>query len=261
MVLINSEHCKTLPTPLMLAMSLSAAGDTPDSDLAVGRLTADQLSCTRGERNLFEGLSFNVSAGECLHVVGANGCGKTSLLRIICGITQPDKGAIYWNNNNIAGHDAYFAESSYIAHKDGLKNELTAIENLRWYQSLATPKLARARNEDALDDCLESLGILDCADLFAQQLSFGQRRRLAFSRLLLASFKLWILDEPFTGVDVTGRASIEGHCVNHLEQGGSIIMTHHQSLKTSDLSPYLSELNLPLQATKPTPENHEGASE
>ena len=245
----------------MLAMSLSAAGDTSDSDLTLNRLTADQLSCTRGERNLFRNLSFKVSAGECLHVVGANGCGKTSLLRILCGITRPDEGRIFWNNSNIAGNDVYLAESSYIAHKDGLKNELTAIENLRWYQLLAAQKSANAGNEDALDDCLEALGILDCADLFAQQLSFGQRRRLAFSRLLLGSFKLWILDEPFTGVDVSGRASIEGHCVNHLEQGGSIIMTHHQSLKPSGLSPYLSELNLPQQITNPRSTNHKGASE
>jgi len=87
-------------------------------------------------------------------------------------------------------------QSAYIAHKEGLKNELTSIENLRYYQRLET-----GTNELALDDVLAQMGILKCADLLTQQLSFGQRQRLSFARLLIANFPLWILDEPFTGID------------------------------------------------------------
>lgn len=202
-------------------------------------LSTTNLSCARGDRTLFKGLSFQVAAGQCLHVVGANGSGKTSLLRILCGISQADTGNVNWNGREITANADYLASSAYIAHKDGLKNELTAVENLRCYQ-----QLDGQCNEDLLDDCLARVGILDCADLLAQQLSFGQRRRLAFARLLLSEFDLWILDEPFTGIDVEGRALIEQLCIKHLRAGGSIILTHHQSLESSPLSPYRAELKL-----------------
>ncbi|WP_170132158.1 cytochrome c biogenesis heme-transporting ATPase CcmA [Arenicella xantha] len=202
-------------------------------------LLVERLRCVRGERELFSDLTFSVNAGMCLHVLGANGSGKSSLLRILCGLRRADEGEVYWQDQPIVGNTEFLATSGFIGHTDGLKSELTAIENLRWYQHLANQK-----GEDELDDCLEKLGILRCADLVTGQLSFGQRRRLAFARLLLAPQKLWILDEPFTGIDVNGRKTIESLCVAHLQAGGSIIMTHHQSLEGGALSAYRTELNL-----------------
>jgi len=98
--------------------------------------------------------------------------------------------------------------------------------------------------EDALDAALDRLKILDCADRITQHLSFGQRRRLAFARLLLADFSLWILDEPFTGIDKSGHKLVEAVCVEHLQHNGLIIMTHHQSLDDSVLNDYRKELAL-----------------
>ena len=206
---------------------------------ATQTLVAENLSCVRGEVSLFENLALSVSGGQCLHVIGANGSGKTSLLRILCGLATPDSGSVTWLDQPITGNPGFRASCAYIGHKDALKNELTAIENLRFYQ-----RLEGAVDEDSLDDGLAKMGILKCADLPAQHLSFGQRRRLAFTRLLINRFQIWILDEPFTGIDVDGRELIEQVCVDHLQHAGIIIMTHHQSLESSALSAYRHELRL-----------------
>lgn len=207
--------------------------------ISAAQLSAKKLCCQRGDNQLFDDVSFDVSAGQCLHVTGPNGCGKTSLLRILCGLNQPESGDVFWQGDAISGNNPFFANCAYIAHKEGLKNELSAIENLRYYQQLDT-----LRDEVVLDRLLAKMGLLHCADLLAQNLSFGQRRRLSFARLLIADFPLWILDEPFTGIDNSGRALIESLCIEHLENGGSIIMTHHQSLNDSPLNQYRSELTL-----------------
>jgi len=209
-------------------------------------LSIHNLCCIRGERTLFSDLKASVSSGQCLHVIGANGCGKTSLLKIICGLNLQDEGEILWNDIPIRETKEYLNDSAFIAHKDALKNELSAVENLRFYQelNLQEPGTENFEKEDQLDDCLTKMQILRCADLLAQQLSFGQRRRLSFARLLLRTYKLWILDEPFTGIDTQGRAVIESLCLDHLQNGGMIILTHHQSLKDSELSAYLTELVL-----------------
>ena len=202
-------------------------------------LSAQNLCCLRGDNQLFSDVSFNIASGQCLHVTGPNGCGKTSLLRILSGINTPESGEVLWQDKSAFDNSEFLAQSAYIAHKEGLKNELTAIENLRYYQQLDAKS-----DEAALDRLLAKMGILQCADLLAQNLSFGQRRRLSFARLLIADFSLWILDEPFTGIDVDGRILIESLCVEHLDNGGAIIMTHHQSLKDSPLNQYRSELAL-----------------
>ena len=222
MVLINFHYCKNhRPKPL------------PNS------LSVKNLSCTRSEKTLFDALEFSVNASCCLHVTGSNGSGKTSLLRMLCGLFDVDNGDIRWNGDQIKNNQAFFNDLAYIGHKDGIKNELSAAENLSFYQALnnrADPSL--------VDDYLARMGILASADLAAQVLSFGQRRRLAFARLLITNHSLWILDEPFTGIDHAGRKLIESICLDHLLNNGIIILTHHQSLATSSLAPHLDELKL-----------------
>lgn len=193
-------------------------------------LNVDNVACSRGESVLFEGLNFTLNAGKCLHIIGPNGCGKSTLLRMLCTITSPDQGQITWVEH---------ANFTYLGHKDALKNELTAIENLRFYQQLSA-----RHNEQELDNCLYKMGILHRADVSAQNLSFGQRRRLGFARLLIQPANVWVLDEPFTGIDQAGRQLIERCCVDHLEQGNALILTHHQSLDSSLLKPYRQELVL-----------------
>jgi len=210
-------------------------------------LTIQNIDCVRGERTLFRGLECHASSKQCLHVIGANGSGKTSLLRIIAGLANPENGAILWNEKSIANNTEYLNDSAFIGHKDALKNGLTAIENLRFYQTLDKNANDKQSREKQLDDCLNKLKILHCADLLALQLSFGQRRRLAFAKLLLKPYKLWILDEPFTGIDADGRQIIEALCIDHVSAGGMIILTHHQSLQQSVLKDYLSELHLESQ--------------
>lgn len=202
-------------------------------------LNVENLGCIRGERHLFDDLSITLNNSECVHVVGANGSGKTSLLRLICGISRIDTGDILYSGQSITGNREYFQDIAYIGHKDGLKNELTAAENLEYYQQLN----GRADTKK-VDAVLATMGILPCADLNTVKLSFGQRRRLAFARLLINRFPIWVLDEPFTGIDQAGRELIEQQCVAHLSAQGSIILTNHQSLTNSVLSPFLRELNL-----------------
>jgi len=197
------------------------------------------LQCTRGEHQLFNGLKATVVSGQCLHVTGANGSGKTSLLRILCGLSSSDSGILSWNDQPL--NETFFDHSRYIGHKDALKNELTTIENLRFYQQMSASNIDRI-HDDVLDNCLNQMQILQCADLTAQQLSFGQRRRLTFAKLLLQKTDLWILDEPFTGIDKDGRALIEHCCLDQLERGGMIILTHHGSLANSALASHVNEL-------------------
>ncbi len=200
-------------------------------------LNTRELSCVRGENTLFEKLNMDVSEGQCVHIVGENGSGKTSLLRILCGLNKPENGQILWCDDSINLSDQLAKELIYVGHKDGLKNELTAIENLAFQQ-----RLECHYDEDLLDDALAKLKILHCADLAAQALSFGQRRRLAFARLLLSPKKIWVLDEPFTGIDVSGRTLIEQLCVEHLKRKGAIVLSHHQSLQASPLNHFTTEL-------------------
>lgn len=208
----------------------------------VSPLSIQNVSCQRGERLLFENLSFSVDKGQLLHLLGSNGSGKTSLLRIICGINEADSGEIKWHNQAIRKHPDYVNQMAYIGHKDGLKNELTAFENLAFYQSLNSKK-----DTSFIDDYLHRLGILHCADLTVHQLSFGQRRRLAFARLLVKPYQLWVLDEPFTGIDVEGRQVIQELCNSHLIHGGMIVLTHHAGLQDTLLAQHTREQSLHTQ--------------
>lgn len=203
-------------------------------------LNISNLACQRGDRLLFEDVSFSIEGSNLLHLVGPNGCGKTSLIRLVAGLGIPEAGEIEFNGTAIAKSHVYANQRLYIAHKDGLKNDLTAFENLQFYQCLS----GNLSEPDALDASLAKMGILDCAELPTGQLSFGQRRRLAFAKLLVNDCPLWILDEPFTGIDALGRETIESIILAHLNQGGLVLLTHHNSLRDSALSHLITEYRL-----------------
>ncbi|MDT3705507.1 MAG: cytochrome c biogenesis heme-transporting ATPase CcmA [Thiobacillus sp.] len=197
-------------------------------------LSAHGLTCERGERLLFRNLDFELGAGEALLVRGGNGRGKTSLLRILCGLSAPAAGEVRWRGEAIArARERYGREMTYVGHANGIKDDLTPLENLR----LAAALGGRALGEDAAKAALARVGLARCIDLPARVLSFGQRRRVALAGLATAGAHLWILDEPLAGLDVDGVAMVEAMIGEHVRAGGLAIMTTHQALRLEGLIP------------------------
>jgi heme exporter protein A len=196
-------------------------------------LFAHDLACERGERLLFRNLGFELGVGEALLVRGGNGHGKTSLLRILCGLSRPAAGEVRWRDQPIAGeHERYCREMACVGHANGIKDELTPLENLRLAAALSSRELDLPQAVAAL----ERVGLSRCVDIPARVLSFGQRRRVALAGLTTAGALLWILDEPLTGLDVHGVAMVERLIRDHVVSGGMAIMTTHQPLALEGVS-------------------------
>lgn len=190
-------------------------------------LSVHDLACARGDRLLFKGMNFSLRTGELLLVQGGNGQGKTSLLRLLTGLARPEEGEVRWRGEPIhKQREAYHAEMVYLGHANGVKDDLNPVENLRFADGLQ----GRAFDPERAIATLENLGLSRCLDLPCRVLSFGQRRRVALSALLLAGATLWILDEPLTGLDVHAVAMMEGLIRDHLTSGGMVVATTHQAL-------------------------------
>ena len=191
-------------------------------------LSADALACVRGERRLFAGLSFSLTPGTLLAVRGANGSGKTSLLRMLCGLLPPAAGRIVWNGADIhAAREEYCAQLAYIGHLNGVKDELSALENPRFSARTAglPDDLAGAQT------ALSQLGLAGFQRQPCKTLSQGQRRRVALARLCLSAARaLWVLDEPFTALDVSALALTRELLESHLQGGGMAVLTTHQEV-------------------------------
>ena len=192
-------------------------------------LEARQLECTRGERRLFSALSFRLGAGQMLRVAGANGSGKTSLLRILCGLLAPSAGELRWRGQSIrAEREEYSRNLAFIGHLNALKDDLTAQENLQVAAALGGMPSDAERMLAALD----RFGVAHCAQLPTKILSQGQRRRVALARLALSpAVPLWILDEPFSALDVGAVAELERLLAAHLASGGMVVLTTHQEVQ------------------------------
>lgn len=191
-------------------------------------LQVDELEIWRGERRLVHGLSFLARAGDVIHLKGPNGSGKTSVLRCLAGLSLPDEGAVSWFGMRYTGRIGPEARARlrYVGHQDALKGGLDARENLRALQSLFG-------DTGDIDAALAEAGLASRADVPAQRLSAGQRRRVALSRLHAGRAEAWLLDEPFTSLDVEGIERVAGWIAAHAAGGGIVVLSTHQPLPAS----------------------------
>jgi heme exporter protein A len=192
-------------------------------------LQVSGLACRRGDRVLFRGLELALGAGELLWLRGANGRGKTSLLRLLAGLSSPEAGRIERP-----------AALLYVAHANALKDDLTVLESLRF--------LARLHGRDEADErllaALRHFGMDKRRNAPVRTLSQGQRRRVALSRLALSSAPaLWVLDEPFDALDTDGIAALNELLSRHVASGGAVVLTSHQALSLASPAPRVLQLD------------------
>ncbi|HID83380.1 MAG TPA: cytochrome c biogenesis heme-transporting ATPase CcmA [Chromatiales bacterium] len=185
------------------------------------------LTCTRGDRTLFTHLAFTVSPGSLLHIRGDNGSGKTTLLRTLCGLFLQDTGEVRWGGKNIRKlQETYRKELLYLGHHNAIKDDLTGLENLHISAQLS----GEPASEKNCWQALEKIGLRGYEDLPTKVLSQGQKRRVALSRLFLSKAKLWILDEPFTALDVAAVDLLQSIISKHIENDGIVLLTTHQEV-------------------------------
>ncbi|WP_221796933.1 cytochrome c biogenesis heme-transporting ATPase CcmA [Oceanobacter mangrovi] len=203
-------------------------------------LSATDLYCERDDRVLFESLSFAVGNGDLLQLAGPNGAGKTTLLRLLAGLNREYEGDVSWQGEALQDVFAEYAACRlYLGHLAGIKRALTPIENLRW---LVSPWQAEAGIDDEqLWQALEQVELGGYEETPCNQLSAGQQRRVGLARLDVIPAPLWILDEPFTALDVYGVEWLEQRILQHINRNGAVIITSHHALQNI---PSLQRLDL-----------------
>lgn len=189
-------------------------------------LEAGSINAWRGDRHVLRDVSFTLGPGECLRISGPNGVGKTTLLRVLCGLLAPESGSARWRGRDLRQLGAeYGAELAWLGHSNALKADLSARENLRYLVGLRRPLGA-----SEIDNALERVDLLRAADLPVRVLSAGQRRRLALARVWLWPATLWILDEPATNLDAAGLTLVESMIRDRQRTGGLVVAAAHQRL-------------------------------
>ena len=194
-------------------------------------LKAEQLFCERDDRVLFRELSFSARAGEVIQIKGSNGSGKTTLLRVICGLNDNYHGALKWFNEPIEDNqDDFYSSLIYLGHQVGVNKVLTPVENLRW-----SVGLRENVTSESIYQALAEIGLRGFEDSQCFSLSAGQQQRVSLSKLLLGTAIIWILDEPFTTLDVDGVQLLEKLLGDHARKGGVALVTTHHELSLPDL--------------------------
>ena len=220
----------------------------PETDVL---FAADALEMERGDRLLFTGLTFRAPAGILVRLAGANGTGKTSLLRLLTGLMTPDEGQVLYRGEDIKTlKEDYWRDLVYIGHLNGVKDDLTARENVRINARFGNLTVT----DEAAEAALTKVGLEGFFDHTTGELSQGQRRRVALARLFVSDAKpVWILDEPFTALDVASVANLTAVVADHVNAGGVVIYTTHQecvvpiagekklTVTVSDFAPVLTE--------------------
>lgn len=190
-------------------------------------LSVSQLQCSRGDISLFEGLSFELAAGQLMWLEGRNGSGKTTLLRTLCGLFLQDSGTVQWEGELTKSiTDIFHRKLLYLGHQNALKLDLDPVENLQTLSRLAGQSVSEAQ----VDQVLSRFGLAGYEETPVRKMSQGQQRRVALSRLLISDAPLWILDEPFVALDVAAVELLQSIIVSHVERGGMAILTTHQAL-------------------------------
>jgi heme exporter protein A len=185
------------------------------------------LSCARGDKRLFSGVSFSLQPGQWLHLEGNNGVGKTSLLRLVCGLSALEEGEITWNNQAVSKDPQTFrANLAYLGHQLALKDDLSPLENLQTDAAIVGRQLTASDAKQAL----AQMGLRGRENLPVRVLSQGQKRRTALARLLVSSAKLWILDEPFVALDTMAQNALSEVINAHLAKQGMVLLTSHQAV-------------------------------
>jgi len=196
-------------------------------------LRVSNLSCSRGHQPLFTDVSFQLQAGQALHLEGDNGVGKTSLLRIVCGLSPADAGEVCWHDQNIQKNATVFRSSLfYLGHGLSLKEELSALENLMSDAAVS----GRTLSEQQALVALARMGLRGREHLPLRVMSQGQKRRTALARLLASQAPLWVLDEPFVALDSKAIDGLRGLLAEHVAQGGMVLFTSHQPVVLSTAS-------------------------
>ena len=181
------------------------------------------LACIRSDRIVFAGLDFSVSPGEALILTGANGSGKSSLLRLMAGLGRPAAGRLLWNGAPVDDdRDAFFRQTHYLGHRDAVKPALTVRENLAFHAALRGSD-ATGLDATGLDAALSTVGLDALADMPARMLSAGQTRRLALARVLASPASLWLLDEPTIALDAASVAAVFAAVARHRAAGGMVV--------------------------------------
>ena len=189
-------------------------------------LSVTQISCTRGDRRLFSGVGFQLTAGSCLHLQGDNGVGKTSLLRQVSGLSPVSSGQVTWCGQAIGDSESFRTQRIYLGHDLALKDDLSALENLHSDAAIAGQTVPPQKALSAL----HRLGLKGREYLPVRALSQGQKRRAALARLLTRKATLWILDEPVVALDAPAQAAFGRLLQAHLDEGGMVLFTSHQPL-------------------------------
>lgn len=198
----------------------------------LSQLEVSGIECIRQDIILFQDVSFKLHSGDLLQIDGVNGSGKSSLLRLLAGLMQPNAGEIIWQGKEISRcRYEYQQEIIYIGHLNGVKDALTALENLRVMVALAGSK-----PDIPLSNALDQVELAGMDTIPLSRMSAGQKRRVALARLFVTKAAIWLLDEPFTSLDASGKLVIERLIAEHCARGGIIIFATHQPMEIENCS-------------------------